>query len=126
MRSSTSERPLSAKTLSEEIDASLPTIYRRIEWLLESVLIEEQPAFPEQGRHYGVFQARLEPIAIHLEDGELTVIVESEPTDPALLAALFVEATLSGVVFVVRTAVFAVAYRDLSSDEFIRGGRIGS
>lgn len=38
---------MSAKTLNEEIDASLPTIYRRIEWLLESGLIEEQAAFPE-------------------------------------------------------------------------------
>lgn len=58
--------------------------------------------------------------------GEIATLTLGEPIDPALLAALFVEATLSRVVFVVGTAVFAVAYRDLSSDEFIRGGRIGS
>lgn len=79
----TSKRPMSAKTLSEEIDASLPTIYRRIERLRDSGLIEERPAFQREGRHYGVFEARLERIDVKLDDGELIVSVEIEPTDPA-------------------------------------------
>lgn len=79
----TSMGPMSAKTLSEEIDASLPTVYRRIEWLLAAGLIDERPAFQEKGRHYGVFEARLEHIDVDLAEGELSVSVETEPTDPA-------------------------------------------
>lgn len=79
----TSVRPMSAKRLSEAVDASLPTIYRRVEWLRDAGLIDERPAFQREGRHYGVFEARLERIDVRLDDGALTVSVEIEPTDPA-------------------------------------------
>lgn len=79
----TSVRPMSVKNLSEVMDASLPTIYRRVERLQDCGLLEERPAFQQEGRHYGVFEARLERIDIELDDGELTVSVETEPTDPA-------------------------------------------
>jgi len=42
---------MSAKSLSEACDASLPTIYRRIERLQECGLIEERRAFKEDGSH---------------------------------------------------------------------------
>lgn len=79
----TSVRPMSAKRLSEAVDASLPTIYRRVERLRDAGLIDERPAFQREGRHYGVYEARLERIDVRLADGALTVSVEVEPTDPA-------------------------------------------
>lgn len=79
----TSERAMSAKSLSEAISASLPTVYRRIERLQDCGLIEERRAFKEEGRHYGIYEARLDRIDIELNEGELAVSVETEPTDPA-------------------------------------------
>ncbi len=79
----TSEQPMSAKTLSEACDASLPTIYRRIERLQACGLLEERTEFADEGRHYGVYRACLERIVIELTNGELEVAVESESTDAA-------------------------------------------
>lgn len=79
----TSTQPMSAKTLAEACDASLPTIYRRIDRLTECGLIEERTEFGDEGRHYGVYRATLDRLVVELDDGELTVDVTAEPSDPA-------------------------------------------
>lgn len=79
----TSQQPMSAKALSEECDASLPTIYRRTEQLCACNLLDERTEFGDEGRHYGVYEARLERILVELVDGEFQVSVETEPTDVA-------------------------------------------
>ena len=77
----TSIQPMSAKTLSEECDASLPTVYRRAERLVECGLIEEGTQLADDGHHYSVYEARLDRLTVDLEDGELQVTVEEKPTD---------------------------------------------
>ena len=77
----TSIQPMSAKTLSEECDASLPTVYRRAERLVECGLIEEGTQLADDGHHYSVYEARLDRLTVDLEDGELQVPVEEKPTD---------------------------------------------
>lgn len=77
----TSIQPMSAKTLSEECDASLPTVYRRTERLAECGLIEERTQLDDDGHHYSVYEARLDRLTVNLEDGELQVTVEEKPTD---------------------------------------------
>lgn len=77
----TSTQPMSAKTLSEECDASLPTIYRRAERLVDCDLIEEGTKLADDGHHYTVFKARLDRLTVDLEDGELTVTVEDKPPE---------------------------------------------
>lgn len=74
---------MSAKTLSEACNASLPTIYRRIDRLRECGLLEERTAFRDEGRHFGVYEARLDRIVVELEGGEFRVDVETTPTDMA-------------------------------------------
>ena len=74
----TSERPMSAKRLSEECGASLPTIYRRAERLVECGLLEERTELAEDGHHYSTYEARLRRLSVELADGELDVTVEAE------------------------------------------------
>ncbi|MFC6974487.1 helix-turn-helix domain-containing protein [Halomicroarcula sp. GCM10025709] len=74
----TSEQPMSAKTLSERCDASLPTVYRRAERLVESGLLEERTEIAEDGHHYSVYEARLRRLAVELEDGTLSVELEEK------------------------------------------------
>lgn len=79
----TDQRPMSAKHLAEACDASLPTIYRRIDRLSELGLVTERPEFGDDGRHYSVYEATLDQVVIDLDDGELTVSMSAEPTDAA-------------------------------------------
>lgn len=77
----TSKRAMSAKALSEECDASLPTVYRRIERLLDCGFLTEQTRIAEDGHHYGVYEARLQRLTVDLDDGDLRLTVEERPTE---------------------------------------------
>lgn len=79
----TSVEPMSAKTLSDRIGASLPTIYRRAERLVEAGLLDERTQIGEGGHHYSVFEARLDLLTVDLDDGDLAVTVDTRPEDPA-------------------------------------------
>lgn len=77
----TSVQPMSAKSLSEECDASLPTVYRRAERLADCGLIEESTQLADDGHHYSVYEARLDRLTIELEAGELQITVEEKSTE---------------------------------------------
>lgn len=77
----TSVQPMSAKSLSEECDASLPTVYRRAERLADCGLIEEGTQLADDGHHYSVYEARLDRLTVELEAGELQISVEEKPTE---------------------------------------------
>lgn len=79
----TSAEPKSAKELAEECDASLPTVYRRIDNLSDCSLLEERTRFTDNGRHYGVYRATLDQAVISLDEEGLSVAVERESSDPA-------------------------------------------
>ncbi|MFC7237281.1 helix-turn-helix domain-containing protein [Saliphagus sp. GCM10025317] len=64
----TSVKPMSASTLSDRCDASLPTIYRHLERLREYDLLSEQTELVPDGNHYSVYAARLERLEVTLED----------------------------------------------------------
>ncbi|SEH67053.1 Helix-turn-helix domain-containing protein [Halopenitus malekzadehii] len=79
----TSIQPMSAKDLAEACDASLPTIYRRIDRLSEQDLLAERKKFRDEGRHYSVYEATLSRLTIELTDGEFSADVVTEPDDAA-------------------------------------------
>jgi predicted transcriptional regulator len=82
----TSAEPMSARTLSERCDASVTTIYRRIDRLRDCDLIEEQIRPQPDGNHYKVYASRLESFSVTFDDGELRAdITRAEPSeeDPA-------------------------------------------
>jgi DNA-binding transcriptional ArsR family regulator len=85
----TSAEPMSAKTLSEHCDASLPTIYRRLDDLEACDLVEEQVRIRSDGKHYNVYLARLEAFAIGFEDGEVTVDIDRRTVETQDVADRF-------------------------------------
>jgi predicted transcriptional regulator len=77
----TSTQPMSAKTLSEECDASLPTVYRRADRLVKCGLLAERTEVVEDGHHYSVYEAQLDRLTVDLDDGELHVDIEETTAD---------------------------------------------
>lgn len=64
---------LSANALSERCDASLATVYRRIERLVEYGLLVERTRVDDSGNHYNVYEAGVERVDVTVADGELDV-----------------------------------------------------
>lgn len=77
----TSTQPMSAKTLSENCDASLPTVYRRTERLAACNLLEEGTQLADDGHHYTVFEARLDHLTIELTEDELKMTIEEKASE---------------------------------------------
>jgi predicted transcriptional regulator len=73
----TSAEPMSANELSEVCDASVTTVYRRIDRLEEHDLIEEQLRPQPDGNHYKVFAGTLSRVEVDFEDGEMALAVET-------------------------------------------------
>ena len=78
-----SAEPQSAKALAEACDASLPTVYRRLDTLTEYNLITERTELDDDGHHYSTYEATLQSVAISLDEEGLTADVSREPTDAA-------------------------------------------
>ena len=65
---------MSAKTLSDRYDMSLPTVYRRVERLQEFDFLTEGTEIDTSGGHHrSVYEANLDHIDIDLEDGDLAL-----------------------------------------------------
>lgn len=70
--------PVSAEELADRCEASLPTIYRRIDELLEYGLLEERVRIDPEGNHYRVFETDVERISLLIEPGRFGVEVRFE------------------------------------------------
>ncbi len=79
----TSVEPMSASTLSERCDASLPTIYRRIDRLKECQLVTEETELAPDGNHYSVYSANLDRLELSLGDGEFAFELSYRERDVA-------------------------------------------
>ncbi|GAA0200607.1 helix-turn-helix domain-containing protein [Haladaptatus pallidirubidus] len=79
----TSENAMSAPELSDACEASVSTIYRRIERLQEHELLDEQLQLDRDGHHYKTYTARLERIEIELREGKFEIEVTYRPADAA-------------------------------------------
>jgi DNA-binding HxlR family transcriptional regulator len=77
----TSAEPMSANTLSERCDASVTTIYRRLDRLQDCDLVEEQLQPQPDGNHYKVYASRLESFSVSFEDGEMRADITREPAE---------------------------------------------
>jgi predicted transcriptional regulator len=66
-----SEEPRSAKELAEAIDASLPTVYRRVDDLVDAGLLVEETELRSDGNHHSVYEAALERVELELTEGTL-------------------------------------------------------
>jgi DNA-binding transcriptional ArsR family regulator len=59
----------SAKEIAEELDLSLPTVYRRIEELEDYDLVTGRTEIASDGNHYRVFECAFDSTVISLDDG---------------------------------------------------------
>lgn len=73
---------LSAKELGEELDLSLPTVYRRLEILQEHDLVTSRTLVAENGNHYKVFECNFNSTVISLDDDEYNVRIYREDNLP--------------------------------------------
>lgn len=71
-----SEQPLSADELAGTLDASHPTIYRRINALLEYDLVTEQQQIDAEGNHYKTFETTLNRISFEIDDGGYNIDIQ--------------------------------------------------
>lgn len=70
-----SEQPLSADELATTLEASHPTVYRRLNALLEHDLVVEHQQIDADGNHYKTFETTLKRVAFEVEDGGYNVDV---------------------------------------------------
>ena len=76
----TSVEPMSVSELAERVDASKPTIYRRLQTLEELDVIEGRTQLDEAGDHYDVYAATFSRLTVELHDGEYDFQIErTEP-----------------------------------------------
>ncbi|EFW92299.1 hypothetical protein ZOD2009_09580 [Haladaptatus paucihalophilus DX253] len=76
----TSKQPMSAQTLSTECDASLPTIYRRLNNLEDAELVEKRTQLEADGNHRAVYKANVEHVEISIADGDLSIRITEQDT----------------------------------------------
>lgn len=86
-----SDTPMSAKQLTEELDASQPTISRRLRALEELDLVTEETHLDPHGHHYSVFRSSIDEIDVRLEGGKLVVDVQGPVTPADRMSYIFRE-----------------------------------
>lgn len=71
-----SVEPVAAEDIAEVLDASLPTVYRRVNVLLEYDLLKERTQVDEDGHHYQTFETSLKRVSFEVEDGGIDIDLE--------------------------------------------------
>lgn len=84
-----SDEPQSAKELANELDLSLPTVYRRLEVLQAHDLVKDRTLVAEDGNHYDVFECNFNSTVISLEDEEYDVQIFRQENLPDRFSQLW-------------------------------------
>lgn len=71
-----SERPVSADDLADQLDVSRPTIYRRVNALVDYDLLSEQQQLDADGNHYQTVETTLKEVVFEIEDGGYNVSLQ--------------------------------------------------
>ncbi|WP_323676820.1 winged helix-turn-helix domain-containing protein [Halorubellus sp. PRR65] len=77
-----SEETRSAKELADAIDASLPTVYRRVDDLVDAGLLVEETEVWGDGNHHSVYVTALSRVELALSEGTFEMQLETK-TDVA-------------------------------------------
>jgi predicted transcriptional regulator len=73
----------SVADLTNHVDTSQSSLYRRVDLLVEYNLLQEQTKVDDEGHHYAVYQPEFSTIDIQLESNSLIVQIDSSGTDEA-------------------------------------------
>jgi hypothetical protein len=68
--------PVSVQQLADGLDASEPTIYRRVDVCREYDLLTEDTRVDEDGNHYKVYETNLERVCLELDGAGFAVDLE--------------------------------------------------
>ncbi|GCF13503.1 hypothetical protein Harman_14380 [Haloarcula mannanilytica] len=68
--------PVSVQALSDRLDASEPTVYRRVNVCQEYDLLREDTRVDADGNHYKVYETTLERVCFELDGGGFEVDIE--------------------------------------------------
>lgn len=71
-----SDRPVAAHDLAEQLDVSEPTVYRRVNTLLEYDLLRENQEIDADGNHYKTFETALKRASFEIEAGGYNIDLE--------------------------------------------------
>lgn len=69
----TSERALSAQELAERLETSRPTVYRRLEDLMDYDLVSERIRLNTTGNHSKEYTSNLKELEVRIENEELHI-----------------------------------------------------
>jgi DNA-binding transcriptional ArsR family regulator len=86
-----SRKPGSAKDLTERLELSRPTVYRRLETLVEHDLVTEQTLVADDGNHYSEYRCNFNSTVISLEDDSYDVRIFREENLPDRFSKLWDE-----------------------------------
>jgi len=70
------DEPQSAKELATSLEASLPTVYRRIDDLKAADLVSAQTAVAPDGNHFERYTTTFESLSVRIRDGDYVVDIE--------------------------------------------------
>ena len=68
-----SEQPVSAEAIGNHADASLPTVYRRLDTLTELDMLAERRHVDPDGNQYREFETALQGVTLEIDDGGIDV-----------------------------------------------------
>jgi Fe2+ or Zn2+ uptake regulation protein len=85
----TSVRAMSAQELGEVCDTSLPTVYRRVNALVEYDLLSAELEVDTDGTQYKTYTNDLERIEVRVDDGSFNVNIEIEKDAVDQFGAMF-------------------------------------
>lgn len=74
----TAREPMTASQLEEHCDASHPTIYRRVNALIDAGLVNKRTELDPKGHHRNIYIATLEELVVSLATEGLHVQVEQQ------------------------------------------------
>lgn len=71
-----SDRPVAAHDLAEQLEVSEPTVYRRVNTLLEYDLVRENQEIDADGNHYKSYETALKRASFEIEAGGYNIVLE--------------------------------------------------
>ena len=86
-----SEDPQSAKELAETCEMSLPTVYRRVDVLMDNGLITEETVVAEDGNHFKEYRCNFDSTLISLGDEKFDVEIYRQENLPDRFSELWDE-----------------------------------
>lgn len=86
-----SKEPLSAKELGDTCEMSLPTVYRRVDVLMDHGLITEKTVVADDGNHYKEYHCNFDSTLISLGDDEFDVEIYRQDNLPEQFTDLWDE-----------------------------------